>query len=511
MERRKEHTILISIGANAVLIFLRFLLAFVSGSLALKANAWHSLADVFILGIVYSGLVIARQKNQRWAGLIARTENIVAIVVALFILWMGFELFAEAVGGESIELAYLVPSALGAFLGVCITYFMGRYMLFVGRQTKSPSLMAAGFHARMDMFCSTAVLAGLVGSVFGFSGLDKVAATIVVIFIFLAAVEILTTNVRALASGRAEIAHEHAHGRDRPRKAVTAGLTLLVLAGYFASGLYYVQPDEQAVIRRLGKVRGKPRDSGLHYRLPYPFDQVNLVKTTPVREVGTGKRLLLSGDENLVEVDVAVHYRVSDPVKYLLKAVAPEALVKDAAQASVRKTVGHARIDDLLTSGREQALAEIFRTLQEELDKNETGIEIVNVLFRELRPPGDVIEAFQDVASAREDKVTYINEAYSFRNALVPKARGEAAKLIMNAEAYKLTKIRHAEGEADRFLKKLLEYAGSRNITETRLYLEAMEQVLPGVKKFLVSGDIEIDGTDLWFIGKGAGGLLGTK
>ena len=355
------------------------------------------------------------------------------------------------------------------------------------------------------------VLVGLVGSVFGFVGLDKVAATIVVVFIFIAALEILVANVRALASGRAEIAHEHAHGLKKPSKLVTAGLIAVIAAGYLGSGIYYVRPDEQAVVRRLGKVLGRIPGPGLHYRLPYPFDRVNLVQTTTVREVGTEKRLLLSGDENLVDVDVAVHYRISDPVKYLLRVVAPDALVREAAQASVRKAVGHMRIDDLLTTGRALALAETRRTLQEELDKNATGIEVVDVLFREVQPPVDVIEAFQDVASAREDKITYINEARSFRNALVPKARGEAAEKILGAEAYKQEKTRHAEGEADRFLKKLSEYAQSRDITETRLYLEAMEKVLPGVKKFLVSGEIQTGGTDLWFFGKGAEGLFETK
>ncbi|NIA06562.1 MAG: FtsH protease activity modulator HflK [Actinobacteria bacterium] len=510
MGKRKEQAILISIGANALLIFLRFLLAFVSGSLAMKANAWHSLADIFVLGIVYLGLVVARQKMQ-YTGLIARIENVVAIIVGLFIFWMGFELFTEAVGGEAVELAYLVPSAIGALLGVAITYFMGRYLLFVGRETSSPSLLAAGFHARMDMFCSSAVLIGFIGSIFGLAGLDKVAATIVVVFIFLAALEILSSNVRALISGRAEITHEHAHGLKGPNKLLTAGLIGLVIAGYLGSGFYYVRPEEKAVVRRLGRVLTESRGPGLHYRLPYPFDRVNLIKTTIVRKVGTDKRLLLSGDENLVEVNIAVHYRVLDPVKYLLKVVKPDALVREAAQASIRKTVGHTRIDDLLTTGRKKVLVQTKVILQKELDRNATGLEVLDVLFLEVQPPGDVIEAFQDVASAREDKITYINEAYSYRNALVPKARGEAFQKIRSAEAYKLEKTSYAEGEADRFLKKLSEYSRSREITETRLYLEAMEKVLPGVRKFLVSGELEVGGTDLWFVGKDAGSLLGTK
>lgn len=508
---RKEQTILISIGANTLLILLRFVLAFVSGSLALKANAWHSVADIFVLAVVYLGLVVTHQENRRYATLIARTENIVAIIVAVFIFWMGFELFAEAIGGEAVELAYVMPASIGAFFGVCISYFMGRYMLFVGREMNSASLVAAGFHARMDMLCSTAVLLGLVGSAFGFVGFDKIAATIVVVFIFIAAIEIFASNLRALFSAGAGLPEEHTDVARLPGKFVSVALLGLFLVGYFASGLYYVQPGERAVVRRLGKVLDRTQGPGLNYRLPYPFDRVNLVRATSVRQLSTGKRLLLTGDENLVNVNVAVHYHVSDPVNYLLKVVSPDALVKDSAQASVRRAVGHIRIDDLLTTGRNSALAEIRRSLQYQLDKNGTGIEVIDVFFIQLEPPEEVIDAFYDVASAREDKATYINEAYSFRNALVPKARGEAVRSLLSAQAYKLEKTLSAEGKAERFLMKLSEYAKSREVTRTRLYLEAIEKILPGVNKFLVGAGVEIGGTDLWFIGKDAGSVLTTK
>lgn len=507
---RKEQTILISIAANVLLIILRFVLADMSGSLALKANAWHSLADVVVLGIVYLGLVVARQKVRRYESLIARTENLVAIIVAGFILWMGVELFSEAVAGEALELAYVVPSAIGAFLGVCITYFMGRYMLFVGHETNSPSLIAGGLHARMDMFCSAAVLVGLVGSIFGLSGLDKVVAVIVVVFIFMAAIELLVSNLRALASTQAQIAAEHDHAR-RPGKRMIVGLGILVAGAYLVSGLFYVQPDESAVVRRLGRAMGEPRGPGLHYRLPFPLERVNLIKTTPVRQITTGKRLLLSGDENLVDVEMAVHYRVSDAARYLLNVSAPDALVKNAAQSSVRRTVAHMPIDSLLADGRTQALAEIKSDLQGQLNDSGSGLEVGDVLFLKLRPPEDVVDAFQDVASAREDKMTYMNEAYSYRNALVPKARGDAATTVLQAQAGKVEKTRSAEGEASRFTKKLAEYSRSPDITRTRLYLEAVEKVLPNMEKFLVGGNVKLGGTDLWFLGKDANPVIDTK
>jgi len=507
---RKERAILICIGANVLLIILRFVLAAIAGSLGLKANAWHSLTDVVVLVVVYIGLVIVRQGIRQHTKLFLRMEHLSAMVVSFFMFWMGFELFSEAVGGESVELAYAVPTALGAFLGVCITYFMGRYMQYVGKETDSPGLLAAGTHARMDMLCSVAVLIGLVGSVMGLTGLDKIAAVIVVVFILQAAIEMFLLNCRALAASSVPIG-EHIHGSGRRSRLISVGLFGLMVIGYMASGFYYVAPSEQAVIQRLGKIRGMPLGPGLHYRLPYPIDKVTLVSTTPVRQVTTDAGLLLSGDENLIDVAVTVHYTVSDPVKYLMSQRNPEILLKQAIQACIREAVGHRNIDGLMAEGRSVALGEIAKLLQRTLDNGNSGLQVVEVLFRKLRPPEDVVEAFRDVASAREDKLTYMNEAFSFRNALVPKARGEAAVSVVQAEAVRQEKIRRAEGEAERFSKVLNEYASSKDITTARLYFEAMENILPRTEKFLIGGNLKVTGPDLWFLGAGAAPVLETK
>ncbi len=504
---RKQQTLLITMGANALLIALRFVLAFVSGSLALKANAWHSLADLVVLGIVYFGLVFAAMKDERFKGLIARAESIVAIIVALFIFYMGFELFSESVAGGEIELKYAIWTALGAFVGVCITYFMGRYLLYVGTQVNSPSLIAAGYHARMDMFCSGAVLIGLVGAALGMTGLDRVAATIVVVFIFLAAVEILWSNLKAIrAKGEPVLdhAHEAGDGVGRPGWAVAIGLVLLCVLGYAASGFYLVRPGEKAIVRRLGKVWSPHVGPGIHYRWPFPLERVDVVQTDAIRVASTGRQLLLTGDENLLEAEVVVHFRVCDAQRFLLSATAPEQVVKNAAESSLRAVIGRNVIDVLLTTGRNTVRAETSQALQAELDRNAVGLEVADVLIRRLAPPEDVKDAFQDVASAREDQATYVNEAGAYYNALVPSARGEAAEKTSAADAYKVGKVDKAEGEAARFLKKLDEYGKSRAITRTRLQIEAMEKSLPGAKKFLVGPGVQTDGADLWFLGPGA-------
>ncbi|MCF6174463.1 MAG: FtsH protease activity modulator HflK [Victivallaceae bacterium] len=498
---RKEQTLIVSIGANCVLIALRFLLAFISGSLALKANAWHSMADMIVLGIVLTGLIIASQTNNRFRGIMARAEHIVAMIVAVFILYMGIDLFFESLSGEMIELRYLTWAALGAFFGVCITYFMGRYMLYVGQKENSPSLIAAGYHARMDMLCSSAVLIGLLGSIFGMSGLDKIAASIVVIFIFIAAIEIFTVNLKALRSGKISVTeHNHQHGIGKPGWTVVAALSAICLAGYFASGIYFVQPDEQAIVRRLGKISDKLMEPGIHYRWPYPVESVDKVSTSTIRQVVTPRRLILTGDETLTAASIAVHFRVKDAKRYLLSSSAPDRIVKNAAESGLRAVIGRNVIDILLTTGREMVANETREALQQELDRNGIGVEVIGVLIRDLAPPNEVKSAFQDVASAREDRITYINEAYSFFNALVPDARAKAAARLLSAEAYRDAKIDRTKGESARFLKKVEAYSKGRDITRVRLYIEAMEKILPNVRKFLVGSNVETTGTDLWFI-----------
>ncbi|MFZ5801350.1 MAG: FtsH protease activity modulator HflK [Candidatus Omnitrophota bacterium] len=512
---RKEQTILVALGANLLLIILRFILAGVSGSLGLKANAWHSVADVFVSGVVYLGLVISRKGNLKLAKVITKLERMVAIFVSLFIFYMGIELFSEAIKGEQVELKYLTLSAIGAFLGVIICYFMGRYKIYVGEQTSSPSLVADGYHSKIDMYCSISVLIGLVGSLFGMASLDKIAAMVVVVFIFLVAYEIFTSNLKALFSKQTllePLTHLHLEPHKKPKTVFMLSISSLFVIGYLFSGVYYVKWDEQGIVRRFGRIIQEKALPGLHYRLPYPFERIDLVKVGNIHKIETGSNLYLTGDTNLIDANIAIHYRISNAVQYLLKVNGPDKLIVTAATAGIRRILGERGIDYLLTTGKSEVELSLKQFLQKTLDENNSGVQITSLQLLEMAPPTDAIEAFQDVASAREDKVTYINEAESYRNTLVPEARGNAYKILREAEAYKEEKINFAQGDASLFLQRLQEYEKSKDITELRLYLESMERILPKVKKFLVSPDIKIESTDLWLLNeklKGTGINLG--
>jgi len=198
---RKEKALIITICANFLLIALKFVLAGMSGSLALKAGAWHSFSDIFVSGIVLIGLVLSRREDLTLSKGISRIENFVSILVSFFILYIGYEIFQEVIKGEERALTQVPIVIAGAVLTIVVSYFMARYKIYVGKETNSPSLVADGYHSMMDMYSSVIVVIGLTGYLIGLKNMDKLAAVIIVILIGLTAIEIFTSSIKALRKG----------------------------------------------------------------------------------------------------------------------------------------------------------------------------------------------------------------------------------------------------------------------------------------------------------------------
>ena len=266
-------------------------------------------------------------------------------------------------------------------------------------------------------------------------------------------------------------------------------LLLVVGAWFVLSAFYVVGPDEEGVVRRFGKwVRTEP--SGLHFKFPYPIEKVDLPKVTQVQEISVGRILkeakMLTGDENILLVEVRVQYKIKDAAQYLFNVRNVEELIKDATESALRQTIGSHPIDDPLTEKKAEIMDEIQLLLQQMLDDYKCGIDIRQVQLQDVNPPQEVDFAFKDVQSAKEEKEQLINEALGYQNDVIPKARGGAEKLIREAEAYHEERIKRAEGDASKFLSVLAEYRKAKNVTEKRLYLETMEQILPGIEKVIL-------------------------
>jgi len=287
-----------------------------------------------------------------------------------------------------------------------------------------------------------------------------------------------------------------------PEKLLTLGIFPIfgiALIFWLFTGVYTVGPDEVGVVQRFGKYI-RMAQSGLNYHMPFPIETVKTPKVTEVKRIEIGFRtigknqyrtveresLMLTGDENIVDAELIVQYKIKEPINYLFNFIGPELTMREASEASLRTVVGRHNIDEALTSGKLMIQEETKELLQSILDKYETGVQVVAVQLQDVSPPKQVIDSFKDVASAKEDKNRMINEAEGYRNNVIPKARGEARSMILEAEGFRESRISRAEGDVAKFKAILKEYSKAKDVTRKRLYLEAMEEILPGLEKYIV-------------------------
>lgn len=274
---------------------------------------------------------------------------------------------------------------------------------------------------------------------------------------------------------------------------IAGGVVLL----WLLSGIYIINPDEEGIVLRFGRYN-RTVAPGPHYQLPFPIETVYKPKVTQVlrgevgfRSIGQGATFqqgqvrsvpeeasMLTGDENIVNVQFSVQYKIKDPVEYLFNVTNQAAVVKNAAEAAMREVIGKSQIDSAITDGKLKIQSDATELLQQILNRYEVGVQIIAAQLQDVHPPQGVIDAFKDVASAREDKSRIINEAEAYRNELLPKARGQAAEVENQAQAYRAMRVQNAQGEARRFLTVLSEYEKAREVTKKRLYYEAMEEIL---------------------------------
>lgn len=318
-------------------------------------------------------------------------------------------------------------------------------------------------------------------------------------------------------------------------------LTGLVFAIYLLSGVYTVKPGEVAVSTIFGKQMRQVIPEGLHYRLPWPFEAIKTIDVSEIRRVDVGltsseepllfpkksiaeaqiqnnaagghaghgggglaqpaeavetptpssKNQFFTGDENILEIRMTIQYQIKDASDYLFRANAPDSLVPTTVRAAVTEFFGQMPVEDLLTVAKSQIQKRIAQKAQNMLDEYGSGLYVVNVNLQEVNPPAEVAEAFRDVASAKEEREEKINKAQGYRNTVIPEARGNAHKLISDAEGYKEQIINQAYGDADKFSAMLAEYRRAKSVTEYRLYIETIEQILAKTKKFVVDSKKE--------------------
>ena len=292
-------------------------------------------------------------------------------------------------------------------------------------------------------------------------------------------------------------------GKTSGGKSISLILLVLIFV-WLASGLYRVLPDEQGVVLRFGKFV-KTTQPGLNYHIPFPVETVQTPKVTKVNRMDIGFRserdsgfssggvadvpeesLMLTGDENIVNIDFSVFWVIKDAGNFLFKIQDPQGTVKAAAETAMREVIARSNIQPILTEGRSKIEIDTQEIIQNILDEYTSGIQVTQVQTQKADPPDQVIDAFRDVQAARADMERSKNEAEAYANDVIPRARGEAAKILQAAEAYKKEVVAKAEGEASRFLSIYNEYAKAKKVTQERMYLETMEEVLADINKIII-------------------------
>ncbi|MDW8399675.1 MAG: FtsH protease activity modulator HflK [Acetobacteraceae bacterium] len=290
------------------------------------------------------------------------------------------------------------------------------------------------------------------------------------------------------------------------------GLAAIVLVGLWAaSGFYRVQPDEQGVVLRFGAFH-RTTPPGLNYAIPWPIETVTTPRVTRINRVDVGFRaapdvpiggrivpardvleesLMLTGDENIIDIDFAVFWRIRDAGEFLFNIRNAEQTVKSAAESVMREVIGRTEIQPALTEARARIEQDVRRGVQAILDQYNAGIEVTQVQLQKVDPPAAVIDAFRDVQRANADRARAQNEAEAYRNDIIPRARGEAERLVLEAEGFRESTIARARGEAQRFVSVLTAYQAAQDVTVRRMYIETLEELLRRNQTILVDDRLQ--------------------
>ena len=278
------------------------------------------------------------------------------------------------------------------------------------------------------------------------------------------------------------------------------GAVAVVLVGlWLLSGIYVVQPAQTGVVTQFGRLVAST-GPGPHWHLPYPIQSVERVDVEQIRTTRLTNQQILTQDENIVDIDLAVQYNINDAAKYLFNVRSPDQTLEEVVESALREVIGSTGLESVLTTGRDVVWNTTGEELQAVLDSYDAGINVTAVNLERAQPPEQVQAAFSDAIKAREDKERYINEAQAYRNEVLPRARGDAQRALEESEAYKTRVEQAALGESQRFLSLLGEFEKAPGVTRDRLYLEAMETVLGNSSKVLMDQNGGEGGNSLMYL-----------
>ena len=464
-------------------------------------------------------------------------EQKAALVIGLVLAVIGVTVLRKVIGAEAGVVERPLVAGIAFLLFSLASYAVSRFELGVGKAEGSPALVADGLHARADAVATFLTGCSLIAYHFG-TDVDRPVAGLLGLIILSFAAETLVNLLLGVARGesryvlrvhtadvvgsladprslvrgyrraRARLAQGGAFSQAAGRLLQAAPRLVLVLLvlGYASTALYTVRPEEQAVVERFGRVLdgGAAVEPGLHLKLPWPVDRVHRLRSRRVWHLPVGNRTrdasvpmiwtrqhgtddtFVSGDNNFIFPYLVIHWRVADVHTYRYGAAEPERLLENVAVTEITRRFAGTDFYGIALERRAELDSEMTRSIQASLDDLEVGIEVVDVVFKDIHPPRDVARSFEGVVAAMQDRETFVSMAEGYRNKTIPEARAEGVRQAAQAQAYVAENKTRSEGDAARFRAREEAYDSSRAVTRDRMYLDAMSRALTGRRKVLI-------------------------
>lgn len=544
---RRIRTSLFAIGADLFLTLVKAGLAIATGSAALLADAYHSGTDLVISLVLLGSLVIRYRQEQKGSEAVSnrarQLESWLAIGVSLLILYVPVEILLEVQASERRDVHYLGAGIAGVLVILAVVYFMARLKTHVGRETDSLALEADGYHSKIDLFTTLAVLVSFIGLMVGVY-LDELVALVIALLIAVAGVELLVSGIASLRQGRTldpvsllePLLERLAPGRWVKNRVVTVArlsrrfawvIPVGLLVVWLGTAIHQVPLGHLGVKTHLGAPVATPLEPGLHTSWPWPFGQVIRVPNGELRAVRVGSRTsekglwrdlnavqardddtqyLVTRDESLIDLELAIQYRLRDPSGLRLRVADIDAMVHRHAQAALWHTTAQYRFDDLLLNSHAAFTTQVADTLRKTLGTLGLELEIVDSQLLSLQPPAMVVGAYRDLLNAEQEKQQYQNRAEGQRTHDLLMARAERVRAHAQTLAEADERLYRAEGEIERFLALAEVYRTNRSALQFEQHLEAFSTTLSKQPLWLLDPNLPPDDIRLW----GPAGLLKT-
>jgi len=527
---------------NIILTSAKFLLYYFSGSMAILAEAWHSFSDIatsilVLIAVSKSSLTSPETESGKGTddskgnpkNLSNRMEWITSLGIGLLLTIVAVSLIGKFIQSESKPIENSLLSGLLFLVFSLGSYFMYRFETRIGREENSLGLVSDGMHARADMTSSLLTGFSLIVYSMGLN-LDRWVAGLIALFILSFALEtlanvamvyfrresdqlfryrsfeiiafLLSKDTLQKVSTLFKASLEKKFGSSKhvrlTCKAILYLPFILLLIAYLSTAIFEVGIREQAIIERFGRPLSlkEPVESGLHLKLPWPFDRIQKVKVTPIKELNIGnitdrqtsaliwtrkhgtEEPFLSGDNNFFYPYIVLHYRVKNIFNYLYENTDPETLLNEIAHRIVTIIFAKEEFYNIAATSRKGLEKEIYTRLQEEMDTLESGIELLAVSLKDIHPPISIADSFERVIAGHQEKQRIINDALGYKNKALPESRGRAVKELEAAKSYIIEREKKAEGNATRFKLSLPKDNREKQITMSRIYLQTMQEIL---------------------------------